>query len=198
MKRLFIGALKKPLKLLGWKFVTEPTLSNILISYLILFFIFSVLLHVILSYLPVSVIYSMYLSIFWGLILFFASMFHLFSSLRNFKFTSVYFLIVILSVFICAISGFYISNFMYDNFGFKREIIETKLTKIYSSASSGRSKDITCSISVRAEIDNKIYSYECFDPNTELLSGPSFDKDDVYLLTTLPNSQVILKAEKAN
>ncbi|MEN9649487.1 MAG: hypothetical protein RL094_454 [Candidatus Parcubacteria bacterium] len=192
MKELITKILRKPLDIMGFNFRNEPTLTTILISYAILIAIFVVMALLLFSYIPSPYIYQIYLRNILALIFGAISIVGLGYSLKNIKSTSNGGYLVALCLIVGVVCCIVVSSFIYDSFGFKREIIETKLTTHYGA----KTRNVVCNGSVRAEIDNKLYGFGCLDSNVEQILPHNLNTDSTYRLVILPHSHDIISAEK--
>ena len=212
----FIKILRKPLRLIGFKFPNEPApahflrdLTGVIFAYLFLNWFLLGFAWVVSSYLPVPLLYQLYLgqivSLLLSIPLVVAAYFIL-----TIKYASNPFDNIVLKIFI---GGFYAigagavlwstSNIFYDGLGSKTEVIETSLLFNDISAnhiSSTSRYDVICGMIAEVERDNKAYDYGCEDPNTTVLKEDSdaltYPSNNLYRLTVLLNSQYILRAER--
>lgn len=103
-----------------------------------------------------------------------------------------------LFLFMAMVFFFFVQATVLDGFGLNQKEITTQLAFNISSNSSVA--NFSCEFAFNAKTDQKVYSIACGSPESEnlkpLFSHPGEFSTEYYKLTVLPNTQIILKAER--
>ncbi len=203
-----MGSLSKtvfsPLERIGFRSGKEhPSVFYSVLVYLFLFVLFSFLLYVLFSYfwMP-SFLHVFFIDItalvgILGGIACLFGFFYLVKSLKKSRDKKSRALIAPLCLFMAIVFFFFAHAAVLDGFGLNQKEITTPLSKI---PLYGSQVDFSCQFGFTAKTDEKVYSIPCGSPELEnlqpLFSHPGEFSAEGYKLTVLPNTQIILKAER--